>query len=109
MMAKYIDADTMVGLRFFDDTCGREKTTIEVDTIENILDNFTEEGCPEPADVVSVSAYKQVLLERGTAVEQLKQIGKDIREVMDDVVHLQRLLSAGVAQINADVKQCIKS
>ena len=53
-MAKYIDADTVVGLRFFDDTCGREKTTIEVDTIENILDNFTEEGCPEPANVARV-------------------------------------------------------
>ena len=53
-----------------------------------------------PADVVSVSAYKQVMLERDTAVEQLKQIGKDIREVIDDVVHLQkRLLSADVAQI----------
>ena len=52
-----------------------------------------------PADVVPVSAYKQVMLERDTVVEQLKQIGKDIREVMDDVVHLQRLLSADVAQI----------
>ena len=53
----------------------------------------------EPADVVSVSAYKQVMLERDTAVEQLKQIGKDIREVIDDVVHLQRLLSADVVQV----------
>ena len=54
----------------------------------------------EPADVVSVSAYKQVMLERDTAVEQLKQIGKNVREVTDDVVHLQkRLLSADVAQI----------
>ena len=52
-----------------------------------------------PADVVSVSAYKQVLLERDTVVEQLKQIGKDIREVMDDVVHLQRQLSADVVKI----------
>lgn len=91
-MAKYIDADTVVGLMMFDDW-GR---TVETDTIENILDNFTEDGCPEPADVVSVSAYKQMTLERDTAVEQLKQIGKDIREVMDDVVHLQRLLSADV-------------
>ena len=53
-MAKYIDADTVVGLRLFDDTCGKEKTTIEVDTIENILDGFTKEGCPEPADVTHV-------------------------------------------------------
>ena len=53
----------------------------------------------EPADVVSVSAYKQVMLERDTAVEQLKQIGKDVREVTDDVVHLQRLLSADIAKI----------
>ena len=53
-MAKYIDADTVVGLRFFDDTCGIEKTTIETDTIENILDNFTEDGCPEPANVARV-------------------------------------------------------
>ena len=53
-MAKYIDADTIVGLKLFDDTCGKEKTTIEVDTIENILDGFTKEGCPEPADVVPV-------------------------------------------------------
>ena len=80
-MAKYIDAETVVGLMQFDDY-GR---TVETDTIENILDNFTEEGCPEPADVVPVSAYKQVMLERDVAVEQLKQIGKGIGEVMDDV------------------------
>ena len=80
-MAKYIDADTVVGLMQFDDY-GR---TVETDTIENILDNFTEEGCPEPADVVSVSAYKQVMWERDVAVEQLKQIGKGIGEAMDDV------------------------
>ena len=53
----------------------------------------------KPADVVPISAYKQVMLERDTVVEQLKQIGKEIREVIDDVVHLQRLLSADVAQI----------
>ncbi len=46
-MAKYIDADTVVGLMQFDDY-GR---TVETDAIENILDNFTEEGCPEFADV----------------------------------------------------------
>ena len=70
----------------------------------------------QPADVVSVSAYKQVLLERDTVVEQLKQIGKDVREVTDDVVHLQkRLLSADVAQIRhsrwiktADGAECEK-
>lgn len=62
-MAKYIDADTMVGMRFFDDTCGREKTTIEVDTIENILDNFTEEGCPEPADVEPVAYGRWVYVD----------------------------------------------
>ena len=39
----------------------------------------------EPADVVSVSAYKQVMWERDVAVEQLKQIGKGLGEVMDDV------------------------
>ena len=49
-MAKYIDADTVVGLMQFDDY-GR---TVETDTIENILDNFTEEGCPEFVDVVQV-------------------------------------------------------
>ena len=49
-MAKYIDADTVVGLMQFDDY-GR---TVETDTIENILDNFTEEGCPKPADVAPV-------------------------------------------------------
>jgi hypothetical protein len=80
-MAKYIDADTVVGLMQFDDY-GR---TVETDTIENILDNFTEEGCPEFADVVSVSAYKQVMWERDVAVEQLKQIGKGLGEAMDDV------------------------
>jgi len=53
-MAKYIDADTVVGLMMFDDW-GR---TVETDTIENILDNFTEEGCPEPADVVPVVRCK---------------------------------------------------
>ena len=80
-MAKYIDADTVVGLMQFDDY-GR---TVETDTIENILDNFTEEGCPEFADVVSVSAYKQVMWERDVAVEQLKQIGKGLGEAIDDV------------------------
>ena len=39
-----------------------------------------------PADVVPVSAYKQVMWERDIAVEQLKQIGKGLGEVMDDVV-----------------------
>lgn len=57
-MAKYIDADTMVGLILFDDTCGKEKTSIEIDTIENILDRFTKYGCPEPADVVQVCHCK---------------------------------------------------
>ena len=80
-MAKYIDAETVVSLMQFDDY----GWTVETDTIENILDNFTEEGCPEPADVVLVSAYKQVMWERDVAVEQLKQIGKGIGEVMDDV------------------------
>jgi hypothetical protein len=40
----------------------------------------------KPADVVSVSAYKQVMWERDVAVEQLKQIGKGLGEAMDDVV-----------------------
>ena len=39
----------------------------------------------EPADVVPVSAYKQVMWERDVAVEQLKQIGKGLGEAMDDV------------------------
>ena len=39
----------------------------------------------EPADAVSVSAYKQVMWERDVAVEQLKQIGKGLGEAMDDV------------------------
>ena len=39
----------------------------------------------KPADVVSVSAYKQVMWERDVAVEQLKQIGKGLGEAMDDV------------------------
>lgn len=46
-----------------------------------------------PADVVSVSAYNRVMLERDAAIEQLKQVSKDLREVMDDVAHVQRLLS----------------
>ena len=49
-MAKYIDADTVVGLMIFDDYV----RTVETDTIENILDNFTEEGCPEPANVTEI-------------------------------------------------------
>lgn len=43
-------------------------------------------GMFPPADVVSVSAYKQVMLDRDVAVEQLKQIGKGLGEAMDDVV-----------------------
>ena len=39
----------------------------------------------DPADAVSVSAYKQVMWERDVAVEQLKQIGKCLGETMDDV------------------------
>lgn len=53
-MAKYIDANKTVGLMFFDDTCGREKNIVETDTIENILDRFTKEGCPEPVDATIV-------------------------------------------------------
>ena len=84
-MAKYIDADTVVSMPFLDDSYGIEKHTMETDTIENLLDRFTKEGCPEPADVVSVSAYKQVMWEIDVAVEQLKQIGKGLGEAMDDV------------------------
>ena len=53
-MAKYIDADTVVSMPFLDDSYGIEKHTVETDTIENLLDRFTKEGCPEPADVVPV-------------------------------------------------------
>lgn len=53
-MAKYIDADTVVSMPFLDDSYGIEKHTVETDTIENLLDRFTKEGCPEPADVVEV-------------------------------------------------------
>lgn len=53
-MAKYIDADTVVSMPFLDDSYGIEKHTMETDTIENLLDRFTKEGCPEPADVVQV-------------------------------------------------------
>jgi len=53
-MAKYIDADTVVSMPFLDDSYGIEKHTMETDTIENLLDRFTKEGCPEPADVVPV-------------------------------------------------------
>ena len=53
-MAKYIDADTVVSMPFLDDSYGIEEHTMETDTIENLLDRFTKEGCPEPADVVQV-------------------------------------------------------
>jgi len=53
-MAKYIDADTVVSMPFLDDSYGIEKHTMETDTIENLLDRFTKEGCPESADVVPV-------------------------------------------------------
>ena len=53
-MAKYIDADTVVSMPFLDDSYSIEKHTVETDTIENLLDRFTNEGCPEPADVVEV-------------------------------------------------------
>ena len=53
-MTKYIDADTVVSMPFLDDSYGIEKHTMETDTIENLLDRFTKECCPEPADVVPV-------------------------------------------------------
>ena len=53
-MTKYIDADTVVSMPFLDDSYGIEKHTVETDTIENLLDRFTKEGCPEPADVALV-------------------------------------------------------
>jgi hypothetical protein len=53
-MAKYIDADTVVSMPFLDDSYGIEKHTVETDTIENLLDRFTKEGCPEPANVARV-------------------------------------------------------
>ena len=74
-MAKYIDADTVVGLRFFDDTCGREKTTIETDTMENLLDRFTKEGCPEFADVapysISDDGTLTITVPKGTTVNRV--------------------------------------
>lgn len=57
-MAKYIDADTVVSMPFLDDSYGIEKHTMETDTIENLLDRFTKEGCPEPADVIPVVRCK---------------------------------------------------
>lgn len=54
-MAKYIDADTVVSMPFLDDSYGIEKHTMETDTIENLLDRFTKEGCPESADVAPYS------------------------------------------------------
>ena len=53
-MAKYIDADTVVSMPLLDDSYGIEKHIVETDTIENLLDRFTKEGCPEPANVARV-------------------------------------------------------
>lgn len=51
-MHKYIDANIMREMIVYDDEheeCGTEK-----DTIENLLDKFTNEGCPDATDVVKV-------------------------------------------------------
>lgn len=42
------------------------------------------------ADVVTRAAYMQVVLERDTAIAQLKEIGNGLGEEMDDVVELKR-------------------
>jgi len=84
------------------DACGKEyppNTDFERGMICQMVGDKVRIERLQPADVVSVSAYKQVTLERDTVVEQLKQIGKDIREVMDDIVHLQGLLSADIVEI----------
>ena len=77
-MAKYIDADTVVGLMQFDDY-GR---TVETDTIENILDNFTEDGCPEFADVAPIRHSRWIKTEDGAECENCGR--EAVYQIVDD-------------------------
>lgn len=49
-MSKYIDADLYVEMQIYDDE--HEEWSIWNGTIEELLDQYTEQGCPPSADVV---------------------------------------------------------
>ena len=49
-MSKYIDADLCVEMQIYDDE--HEEWSIWNGTIEDLLNQWTEQGCPPSADVV---------------------------------------------------------
>ena len=51
-MAKYIDAGEKVNIQVYDEE--NEEYAIKTMTIEECLDSYTDEGCPEAADVQEV-------------------------------------------------------
>ena len=81
-MAKYIDADTVVSMPFLDDSYGIEKHTVETDTIENLLDRFTKEGCPEPADVAQIRHSRWIKTADGAECEKCGR--EAVYQIVDD-------------------------
>lgn len=57
-MSKYIDADLYVETQIYDDE--HEEWSIWKGTIEELLDQFTEEGCPSTVDIVTCKECKHV-------------------------------------------------
>ena len=51
-MLRYIDADKKVHIQIFDEE--HEEYILLEKTIADCLDSYTDEGCPEPADVQEV-------------------------------------------------------
>lgn len=55
-MATYIDADKKVHIQVYNDE--HEEYIVLEQTIAECLDSYTDEGCPEPADVQEVKHGK---------------------------------------------------
>ena len=51
-MPRYIDADKKIHIQVFDEE--HEEYLVLEKTIEECLDSYTDEGCPNPADVQEV-------------------------------------------------------
>lgn len=60
-MARYIDADKKTHIQVYDDE--HEEFDVLEKTIAECLDSYTEEGCPEAADVQKVTHAHWIIIE----------------------------------------------
>jgi len=79
MAKKYINADKLVHVQIFDEE--HEEHFVQEMTIADAIDFWTDEGCPEAADVVSREVFTQVKWERDMALQQLKELGYGLGEI----------------------------